>query len=80
MDHATILSGLTGLFRDIFGDETLTPTSETSAVDIAGRDSMNHITIVVEVERRFGVKFQTGEIEELKTVGDFTALIAKKAR
>jgi acyl carrier protein len=41
---------------------------------------MNHITIVVEAERRFGVRFQTGEIEELKTVGDFPALIAKKAQ
>jgi acyl carrier protein len=41
---------------------------------------MNHITIVLEAERRFGVRFQTGEIEELKTVGDFSALIAKKAQ
>lgn len=78
MDDATILSGLTDVFRDIFDDETLTLTPETSAADIPGWDSMNHITIVVEAERRFGVKFRTGEIEGLKTVGDFTALITKK--
>ena len=78
MDHDSILSGLTALFREIFDDDHLALTPETAATDVLGWDSMNHITIVVETERRFGVKFQTGEIEELKNVGDFIALIKKK--
>ena len=42
----------------------------------------NHesVTVVVETERRFGVKFRTTEIEEVKNVGDFIALIAKKTK
>ena len=51
---------------------------ETTADDVAGWDSINHITIVVEAERRFGIKFQTAEIEELKNVGDFVRLIKTK--
>jgi acyl carrier protein len=39
---------------------------------------MNHITIVVEAERRFGIKVRTAEIERLRNVGDFMTLIAAK--
>ena len=39
---------------------------------------MNHITIVVEAERQFGIKVRTSEIEGLRNVGDFVALIASK--
>jgi acyl carrier protein len=80
MEPAAILSGLTGLFREILDDDGLELTPETSAANVPGWDSMNHITIVVEVERRFGVKFQTSEIEELRNVGELIALIARKAR
>ena len=39
---------------------------------------MNHIFLVVEVERSFGVKFQTAEMEELKDVGELVQLIRSK--
>ncbi|MGD0430113.1 MAG: acyl carrier protein [Acetobacteraceae bacterium] len=78
MDQAAILSGLTDLFREIFDDDALVLTPETEAADVPGWDSMNHITIVVETEQRFGVKFQTSEIEELKNVGEFVRVIERK--
>jgi acyl carrier protein len=40
---------------------------------------MNHIFIVVEIEKRFGVKFQAAEMEELKNVGELAALVREKA-
>ena len=78
MDQDIILTRLTEMFREIFEDDTLILTPQTAAADIPGWDSMNHITIVVETEQRFGVKFQTSEIEELRDVGEFITLIAKK--
>ena len=78
MDQAAILSGLTDLFREMFDDDALVLTPETEAADVPGWDSMNHITIVVETEQRFGVKFQTSEIEELKNVGEFVRVIERK--
>jgi acyl carrier protein len=80
MDHAVILARLTEMFREIFENDTLVLTPQTAAPDVPGWDSMNHITIVVETERRFGVKFQTSEIEELRNVGEFITLIAKKTK
>jgi len=49
-----------------------------TAEDVEGWDLMNHIFIVVEIEKRFGVKFQAAEMEELKNVGELTALVREK--
>lgn len=78
MDQAAILAGLTDILRDVFEDPTLAVTMATTAEDVPEWDSMNHINIVVEAERRFGVKFRTSEIEELRNVGDFVNLIGTK--
>jgi acyl carrier protein len=34
--------------------------------------------LIVATEAKFGIKFQTAEIESLKNVGHFEELIAKK--
>ena len=78
MDQAGILAALTDILREVFEDPTLTPTMATTAEDVPEWDSMNHINIVVEAERKFGVKFRTSEIEELRNVGDFVNLIGAK--
>jgi acyl carrier protein len=78
MTTDTILSELTGIFRTVLDDDTLVLTPETTAADVPGWDSMNHITIVVEVEQHFGIKVRTAEIEALRNVGDFVSLIAAK--
>ena len=49
-----------------------------TAEDVDGWDSMNHIFIVVEIEKRFGIKFQAAEMEELKNVGELAALVREK--
>ena len=72
------LATLTDVFRDVFDDDTLELTPETVADDIPDWDSVSHITLVVETERVFGVKFKAAEIEELKNVGDFVRLIDAK--
>ncbi len=78
MTHDEILAALTAIFRDVLDDESIVLSAGTTAADIPAWDSMNHITIVVEAERQFGVKVRTAEIEELRNVGDFVALIAAK--
>lgn len=78
MTDTEILSGLTGIFREIFDDETLELTMDTTADDIEQWDSFNHINILVAAEALFSIKFQTAEIEGLKDVGEFVSLIKKK--
>jgi acyl carrier protein len=78
MNQPEIESRLTGIFRDIFDDEALTLRPEMTAADVPEWDSFNHINLIVATEAKFGIKFQTAEVESLKNVGHFEELIARK--
>ena len=78
MDEAAIYAKLTQIFRAILDNDEVVLTAGTTAEDVPGWDSMNHIFLVVETERQFGVKFQTAEMEELKNVGELVQLIGSK--
>lgn len=78
MTEAETYIALQEVFRNVLEDESITLTSATTADDLDGWDSMNHIFIVVELEKRFSVKFQAAEMEELKNVGELAALLHQK--
>ena len=78
MDRSEALNQLSAIMREVLDDPSVTLTQATTAGDIEGWDSMSNITFVVEVERRFGVKFKTAEIEEMHNVGDMLDMIAAK--
>lgn len=73
-----IYAGLTEVFRDVFDDEEVALTPATTAADIPDWDSQNHINLILAVEARFGVRFRTAELDSLKNVGDFAALIQRR--
>ncbi len=72
------LSELQSLFREVFQLDDLVITRGTTAHDIEAWDSLIHVTLMMEVETRFGIRFTTAEIAYLKSVGDLVDLIAKK--
>jgi acyl carrier protein len=78
MTREDIYAVLTEILREIFDDPNVIATPELSASDIPEWDSFNHINLVVATEMRLGVKFRTSEIEELRNVGEFVALIERK--
>jgi acyl carrier protein len=78
MTEAEIYSTLTSLFRELFADDRLVIKAATSAKDIDDWDSFNHLNLIVGVQDRFGVKFQTREIDGLVNVGDMVVLIKRK--
>jgi len=79
MTEAEILNSLTTLFRDVLGDDTIELTSETSSPDVEGWDSFNHLVLMVAVEKRFGLKLRTEEIEGLQDIGDLIKIIQARA-
>jgi acyl carrier protein len=72
------LASLTKVFRDVFDDEDIELTCGTTAEDIEGWDSLMHVTLLVNVEKAFGVKFSSSEVARLKSVGDLADLIDSK--
>ncbi len=78
MDRDIIMQRLEPIFQDALGVPGLKLTNDLSADDVEAWDSMSHVSLVVEVESCFNVRFMTSEIEELHNVGEFVELIAKK--
>jgi acyl carrier protein len=78
MNEAEIYARLTGIFEEVFDEESIQVTPELSAKDVDGWDSLTHIRLILTVEKAFKVKFATAEIGNLKSVGDLVTLI--KAR
>ena len=79
MEKAQVYSTLTTVFRDVFDEDDLQLTPQTTADDVDGWDSLSHIRLVLAVSKAFGVKFSASEIGNLKNVGEFADLIEKKA-
>ena len=48
---------------------------ETTAPEVPGWDSLNHINIIIAVEKYFNVKFKGYNVLRLKNVGDLQKLI-----
>ena len=78
MNDAVLLGRLNEVFRSVFDDPDLTVSLATTAKDVPGWDSIVHITLVIEIEREFNVKFRMAEIEKLRNVGDLVVILAAK--
>jgi acyl carrier protein len=78
MSQDALLGRLNEVFRSVFDDPDLTVSVTTTAKDVPGWDSIVHITLVIEIEREFGIKFRMAEIEKLRNVGDLVAILAEK--
>lgn len=77
MVEADIYAGLTAIFHELFGDDTIVLRAETTAKDVAGWDSLRMVLIVVAAEERFGIKVGARELDHLTQIGDFVALIQR---
>lgn len=78
MTEQEVLDALTPVFRDVFDDDDIVLTAQTTANDIDGWDSQAHVMLIVAAEQRFGIKFRTAELESLRNVGHFAELIRTK--
>lgn len=63
------------VFQDVLEDDELEINAQTTAADVEGWDSLAHVTLMINVEKRFGVKFRSSDIARLKSVGELMDLI-----
>ena len=80
MQPADIRPDLTAVFRQVFSQPSLDIQDEMTAADVAGWDSLTHVTLIFAIEKRFGVKFSTRDVQALKSVGDLVRLIERKTQ
>ena len=78
MGDNEILEQLNSIFRDVFDEEDITLSLESTADDVDDWDSLNHMNLILRVESEFSVKFSNKQVAELTNVGDLVNLIASK--
>jgi len=65
-----VMETVNGIFIDVLEDDGIVVKYETTAADIAEWDSLNHIALVVAIEKKFGIQFTAKEIQDFKNVGE----------
>ena len=78
MEKEEIYERLNNVFRDIFDDESIVVTAETTSKDIEDWDSLEHINLIVAVEQEFGIKFNMNEVTTMKNVGEMADIIMSR--
>jgi acyl carrier protein len=71
----SLWSRLQGLIREFFEDDGIDLNPASVAADVDGWDSLANVELMIEIEREFGVRFKTGELAELESVGALAQLI-----
>ena len=77
MNREEIYKDLNEVFSDIFDDD-IEVCDETVSSDIEGWDSLEHINLMMAIEKKFNIKFTMGEINKFKNVGEMVNAISQK--
>ena len=70
---------LEDVFRTVFDDPELVLTADDTAATLPQWDSLAHITLMVALEREFGVRFRGNELAEFPDVGALEDFLAAEA-
>lgn len=73
-----IYKKLNEVFREVFDDDQLFVSKNTTSDDIDDWDSLEHINLIVAVEEKFGITFGMNEVTGMKNVGEMAELIKQK--
>ena len=78
MDKAEILQQVNTVFIDVLDNDKIVLKNETTANDVDEWDSLNHIQLVVAIEKAFKIRFASREIQSWKNVGEMVDSISLK--
>jgi len=78
MEKKEILEKVNVIFIDVLDNEDIVLTYETSASDVEDWDSLNHIQLVVAIEKAFKIRFTSLEIQSWDNVGEMIDCMVAK--
>lgn len=73
-----VMQELNVIFQEVFEDDDLAVTQATTAADVAGWDSLQHVSLILQVEAHFGVRFSSAEVADMKSVGDLRDIVERR--
>lgn len=75
---AAYLPEIRSIIREHLHDRHIEVAPDTRFDELIGWDSMDLVSIVVEVECRFDLQFELPEIDRLETIADLSRVIEAK--
>jgi len=80
MNKNELLNQLTLIFQDVFDNDDIALSTNTTADNIEEWDSLGHIRLIAAIEIEFNVSFDLSDIEETENVGDFLDILISKLK
>jgi acyl carrier protein len=80
MERTAILSETTNVFKDVLENDQIILNDGTTANDVEEWDSLNHIQLVVAIEKKFKIRFTSKEIQSWSNVGEMIDCIKSKIK
>lgn len=73
-----VIKRLVPIMEDTFEQTDLVYTDSLSANDLEEWDSLSHIRFMVAVEKEFGLRFATTEVEGFKNAGELVDALSAR--
>ena len=78
MDATTIQKEVNDIFIDVLDNDDIKLERKTTAKDIDEWDSLTHIQLIVAIEKKFKLRFNSSEINSWQNVGEMCDAIDKR--
>jgi acyl carrier protein len=80
MTHTSdqVLAEVNRIVCDVLNNDLIELKHETKANEVNDWDSLNHIQLVVAIEKYFKIRFNFAELQKFKNVGEMCDNIAVK--
>ena len=78
MNKEEALKIINDVFIDVLDNKNIIINLNTTANDIEDWDSLNHIQLVVAIEKRFNIRFKSSEIRNWNNVDEMIESILTK--
>lgn len=78
MEKEKVLEAITGIFREVLDENSITLITDTTANDVEGWDSLSHIQLVVAIEKHFKIRFTSKEIQSWNNIDNMLDTILQK--
>jgi len=79
MNREEVMTRLQTVFDDVFL-EPVKLSPQLTAKDVPEWTSLAHISLLLSVEKEFGIRFRVGEVEKMQNIGEFVDLILERLK